>query len=112
LLLTDVHQYSLSSKSFLFSLYNTNGFNPIQMNLTGTNSQSAYYSNRDYGPTFGGGHDLCIANLASSAKSSFTSPSTVYQTAPGCKAGVACTFFAGSHYFQPDDVEVFFYKNV
>jgi len=102
----------LSSKSFLFSLYNTNGFHPVQLNLTGTNNQYAFYSNRNYGPTFGSTHDLYIANLATSGKTSYTKQSAVYEAAPGCTVGVGCTFFAGSHYFQPDDVEVFYYNNV
>jgi len=109
LLFIVVHDYCVASKSFLFSLYNTNGFYPVQLNLTGTNTQYAFYSHRAYGPTFGNGHDLHIANQASSAKTSFTKPSAVYKVAPGCTAGVGCTFFAGSHFFQPDDVEVFFF---
>jgi len=94
----------------LFSLYNTNGFHPVQLNLTGTNTQNAFYSSIGYGPTFGSPHDLYIANLASSAITSSTTQSAVYEAAPGCTAGVACLFYTGSHKFQPDDIEVFYYN--
>ncbi|KXJ12847.1 hypothetical protein AC249_AIPGENE8822 [Exaiptasia diaphana] len=102
--------YSESIKSFLFSLHNTiNGFQPLQFNLTGIKNHEAIYGNLGFGPTFGSGHDLYIANLASSSLGSHTR-SYAYQVPPGCTFGGACTFFAGTYNSRTTDYEVFYYK--
>ena len=66
----------------------------------------AIYCGSGYGPTFGGGWDIHIANNASSNKDSYTDFGTTYYLPSGVKAWR--TNLAGSFYFSPDEVEVFY----
>ena len=78
------------------------------MKLTqASNTGYAVYKCLSYHVTFGYGHDLYISNLASTNANSRTRPNT-YSPPEGCSLGAACTLFAGSYYFTPDDIEVFF----
>ena len=105
-------RYTESSKSFLYSLYNTKGYQPIQLNLTRPNHQKyAIYSTKGYGPRFGNGYnDLRISNLAINNANSYTIVSS-YEPPPGCNIGSHCSYFAGQNSFTPNDVEVFYYNN-
>lgn len=49
--------YSYDPKSFLFSLVNGTG-KPVKMENNASNKNSIYRSS-SYGPTYGGGHDIC-----------------------------------------------------
>ncbi|KXJ12829.1 hypothetical protein AC249_AIPGENE8806 [Exaiptasia diaphana] len=102
--------YVTSSKSFLFSLYNTNGYQPIMFNLTGQYNHTAIFGDDAYGPTFGYPHDIYIANLARSSTNSYTLPGS-YQPPVGCSYNNQCTFMAGTYNFKPDDIEVFYYAS-
>jgi len=93
--------YSTSTRSFLFSLYNINGYQPIKLTLNGKYNQDAIKGASNYGPTFGGGHDLHISDNASSNSQSYTNTNFSYYAPPG-------KFFAGSKNFTPNDVEVFY----
>lgn len=99
--------YSSSTKAFLFSLYNTKGYQPMKIKLTGLGNQFAILRSRDKGPVFGGGPDLEIANAASYNQNSYSRCST-YHIPPGCQANKECNFYTGSGYFSPSDVEVFY----
>lgn len=55
-----MNNYRRSDKSFLFSLKNRYN-KPFKMNVY-QNHGNAQYNNNGYGPTFGGGHDLYLAN--------------------------------------------------
>ncbi|XP_031559065.1 uncharacterized protein LOC116295410 [Actinia tenebrosa] len=99
--------YFSSTKSFLFSLFNVKGFNPIKLPLTGNNNKYAVYWGKGYGPTFGNGHDLYISNHASSNTGSYTTLIT-YKLPPGCSYNKKCIFFTGSSSFTPSDIEVFY----
>ncbi|KAK3748599.1 hypothetical protein QZH41_005226 [Actinostola sp. cb2023] len=98
-------QYSQSSRSFLYSLYNINGYQSRKLTLRGQQNQYAIHGATNCGPTFGSGHDLIISNHASSNKGSRTYRDT-YQSV-GCGIG-PCSFLAGSYTFTPNDVEVFY----
>ena len=100
-----------SSKSFLFSLYNINGYVPVKLNITSSGYSTAIYACAKYGPIFGDGHDLLIPNDAASKRNSFTSCGVTYPLPPGYSAaGSSCRFYAGSYQFTPTDVEVFYEK--
>lgn len=100
-----------STRAFLFSLYNRqDGYQPIQYKLTGDHNDEAMLGLATYGPTFGSGKDLYIANLASTNDNSYTKPKT-FQTPKGCVKGTNCGFLAGFPTFIPDDVEVFYYTS-
>ena len=105
-------RYVYSSKSFLFSLYNINGYAPVKVNIKSSYYSSAIYTCSDRGPSFGNGHDLGISNNAPSNRNSYTyCGSGSYLLPPGYSAsGSSCRFYAGgsSAFFTPTDVEVFY----
>ena len=51
-----VENYGVDNKAFLFRLYQNGTFQPVQFPAVG--ETNAIYDSADYGPTFGGGHDL------------------------------------------------------
>ena len=57
---SDSGQYKSANDSFLFTLTNIHNTNPIK--FPNTNSSYSVYHGSDYGPIFGGGHDLYIYN--------------------------------------------------
>ena len=59
-----------------------------------------------YGPTFGGGHDIRIANNANSNTDSYTNFGSYYSVPSGVQDRQ--TILAGTYKFTPDDVEVFY----
>ena len=70
----------------------------------------AIYGNNGYGPTFGNGHDIYIANNAGSNTNSYANPGYSYVQLLGYRHGQTKTknLLAGSYNFQPDEVEVFY----
>ena len=71
-----------------------------------TRPSRAIYRYSSYGPTFGGGHDIYIANNANSNRDSYTGLGNTY-TAP---SGVQDEnkILAGTFDFTPDEMEVFY----
>ena len=58
--------YHSDSNSFLFTLTNSQGYSPTKFPISGTGNSVYHHSN--YGPTFGGGHDIYIdTNFKSSS---------------------------------------------
>ncbi|CAH3186041.1 unnamed protein product [Porites evermanni] len=102
-------RYVSSSKSFLFSLYNINGYVPVKVNITSSHYSNAIYTWSAYGPTFGAGHDLHISDNAANNSYPYTSCGWSYSSPPGYSAyHSSCKFYAGSYNFTPTDVEVFY----
>ena len=104
-------RYVYSSKSFLFSLYNINGYAPVKVNIKSGHYRYAIYTCPSYGPTFGSGHDLNIYNNAASNRHSNTFCSASYPLPPGYSTSLSyCQFYAGgsSAHFTPTDIEVFY----
>ena len=64
--------YKYCVESFLFSLVNPSGAEPTKMPLKGTANHNRIQRSSGYGPTFGGGHDLYIANGANANSSSYS----------------------------------------
>ncbi|EDO31095.1 predicted protein [Nematostella vectensis] len=95
-----------SSKAFLFTLYNTQGYKPDKMLLKSTPDTSAIGDFSSAGPDFGRGSDLVIANNANSNRLSYTFPHS-YHLPSGCTLNT-CLAGSGSLYFTPSDVEVFY----
>ena len=62
------------------------------------------------GPTFGRGHDLYIADDATSNSKSYTYLGYVYSPPSGYSYGSTSTqtFLAGTYNFTPDEVETFY----
>ena len=99
------------AEAFLFSLVNEPGWAPVKLNQTGSYYYSpwyAIYSCSYYGPTFGGGHDIYIADNAAYSSSSYSYHFT-FRSPSGYGPGRS-SFLAGSSYFTPDEIETFFYE--
>ena len=100
--------YQHDRQAFLFSLVNKPGRAPVKFNQRyGSSSQSIY---RCYpaGPTFGGGHDLRISFL----HKSYSRLGHTYSPPSGyglLGSNLAGTFMAGSFYFNPDEIETFYF---
>ncbi|XP_073243635.1 uncharacterized protein [Porites lutea] len=102
-------RYVYSSKSFLFSLYNINGYASVKVNIKSSRYSKAIYTCSDRGPSFGGGHDLYISNNAASNRNSLTHCGWSYPLPPGYSPyHSSCQFYAGSLNFTPTDAEVFY----
>ena len=77
--------------------------------INGKNS-NAIYCSPSYGATFGEGHDLYIYNNANANQHSNSNLGNTYQSPAGYQSGTQQTqsLFAGSYYFTPTEVEVFY----
>ena len=98
-----------SVNAFLFSLKNKDNLKPFKAAVY-RYSEYALRHNSDYGPTFGGGHDLKISNNANSNTDSYTRFGCTYQPPPGYTYNAANTkaLLADTFYFTPSEVEVFY----
>ena len=100
-----------SSKSFLYSLYNINGYAPVKLMIKSSDYSHAIASCPSNRPRFGSGGDLFIYNNAASNQQSHTSCGRTYPLPPGYSASDnSCRFYAGgqSFKFTPSDIEVFY----
>lgn len=101
--------YVSSSKSFIYSLYNINGYAPVKLQIKSGRTSYAIYGCSNDGPSFGNGHDIHISNNAASNRNSYTYCGYAYPLPPGYSSSYSsCTFYAGSYKFTPTDVEVFY----
>ncbi|XP_068673275.1 uncharacterized protein [Montipora foliosa] len=103
--------YVSSSKSFIYSLYNINGYAPVKLEVKSGSQTHAIYRCPWHGPTFGCGNDIRIYDNAASNRNSYTYCGCSYPLPPGySSSGSPCRFYAGggSFKFTPTDVEVFY----
>ncbi|XP_046852219.1 uncharacterized protein LOC124445537 [Xenia sp. Carnegie-2017] len=70
------------------------------------------YTYSSYGPTFGGGHDIYIANNAVSYSNFYTNFGYTYKLPSGYSYGStkAKNLLAGSYKFIPNEVEAFYFS--
>jgi hypothetical protein len=70
----------------------------------------ALYTSAGYGPTFGGGHDIYIANNANANTRSFTNLGFTYRPPSGYSyySTEAKNLLAGTYKFTPNEVETFY----
>ena len=96
-----------SVNAFLFSLKNKDNLKQFKAAVY-RKSQYALYHYSGYGPVFGG--DLIISNNANSNTDSYTNFGDTYQPPPGYTTGAVNTkaLLAGTLYFTPSEVEVFY----
>jgi len=92
--------YLSSSKAFIYSLRNNYGYGYFKNDVT--SSSSATYSYYTYGPTFGGGHDIYIADNAGFTYSNFFSCSSYND--------LYCNnyIWTGNNNFCPSNIEVYY----
>ncbi|XP_078363287.1 uncharacterized protein LOC144647355 [Oculina patagonica] len=94
--------YTADSQAFIFSLYNTKGYHPVKLTLISESDAHAVYRCAGSLVRFGGGHDI-----SSTKQNAYTKPYS-YFPPDGCALKSECTVFAGSYYFTPSDIEVFY----
>ncbi|XP_032224429.1 uncharacterized protein LOC5500053 [Nematostella vectensis] len=102
---TGCNCWKSSSKSFMFTIYNTFGYKPAKLPLRYSPHGHAIYDNYGYGPTFGGGHDLYITNYPDRNTNSYSSHT--YDRPRWCTSD-SCDVLAGSTSFYLSDIEVFY----
>ena len=98
-----------SVNAFLFSLKNKDNLEPFKAAVY-QNSEHALRPRSDFGPTFGRGYDLYISNNGNSSTNSYTNFGGTYQPPPGYTYDATNTraLLAGTYYFTPSEVEVFY----
>ena len=101
-----MNRYAATSKSFIFSLVDKEGLAPFKSMVKQASSSNAIYRGSSYGPTFGGGHDIHIADNANQNTGSYTNFGFSYSLPNGVTN--PSTILAGTYTFSPDDVEVFY----
>ena len=93
--------------AFLFSLTNKDN-QPAKMKVDSNEHQYAICCDSDYGPIFGVGPDIIIANNANTTMDSYSNLGDSYKHPQyGWGTNGANTFLAGSKSFQLDEIEVF-----
>ncbi|XP_067047810.1 uncharacterized protein, partial [Acropora muricata] len=99
-------RYIDDPEDFLFSLANKVNVKSLKL-AHGRIAGRAYsiYTQHDYGPAFGGGHDLYISSHANSNSNSYTNLGHTYKAPPGQQA---LTFLTGTHQFVASEVETFY----
>jgi hypothetical protein len=93
--------------AFMFSLKNKEN-RPLKMKVDQNFHHYAVYCHSKFGPTFGGGHDICVAKNAKTTWESHSKLSRTYKH-PQYEFGTkeAQTFLVGSFEFQLDEIEVY-----
>lgn len=93
--------YQYSTNTFIYSLKNYYGYGYFKNDVS-YHYDEATYSNYNYGPTFGGGHDIYIADNANSNYNSYCNCHS-YRS-PYCDNNI----WTGGQYFNPEEVEVYY----
>ena len=96
--------YSATSEAFIFSLNNNEGLAPFVSKVKKEYSGKAIYRHSYYGPTFGS--DVFIRDNADRNSKSRARFRKYYSVPPAVKDRY--TVLAGTEYFSPDEVEVFY----
>ena len=97
--------YQYSTNTFLYSLKNYKGYGYFKKDITDGYYSYATYSYYNYGPVFGGGHDMLIEDDAGTNTNSFFNCHSYRR--PYCDYSI----WAGTRYgsnFRPDELEVYY----
>ena len=96
--------YGATPNAFIFSLDNKEGRGPFKSAVW--RPSVAIYKLSDFGPTFGQGHDIKIANNANSNSQSHSDSGNSYTVPSGVSN--RRSILAGTESFSPDEIEVFY----
>ncbi len=101
------NQYKSDSNAFLFSLTNKEN-QPCKMKIDPNKHKYASYYPSDFGPIFGGGHDICIYSNSNANNASYSNLGHTYKHHYyDFNTLEAKTFLAGSLNFQLSEIEVY-----
>jgi len=97
------NRYKNDPKAFLFSLKNPTN-NPRKLPQLDSSSSHSVYNGANYGPTFGSGHDLYIADSAN-MNSNYEWLGITYTVPSGI---LHDPFLTGNTYFRANEIETFY----
>ena len=96
--------YGATSEAFIFSLNNNEGLAPFVSKVNKEDTGRAIYRHSYYGPSFGS--DVFIRDNVDSNRKSIARLGYRFSVPPAVKNEY--TVLAGTEYFSPDEVEVFY----
>lgn len=96
--------YAHDPSAWLFSLSNPENI-PVKIEFKEGGPPFSMYDSADYGPTFGGGHDICIQNNANQTSQNYSNLGYSFKLPD--RAPQSSCYFTGHSYFTPDEIEVF-----
>jgi hypothetical protein len=99
---SDLYKADNSQQSFLFSVKNARNSDPRSFPLT--NSSKAIYCGSSYGPRFGNGSDILVADGCNQNTNSYTCLGYSYRNNTGLNGNQV---FTGEQCFQVKEIEVF-----
>jgi hypothetical protein len=95
--------YKNDTIAFIFTLTNPHNIPPTKYLIQTDKTGYAVYHNSSYAPTFGGGHDICLANASNANNSSYANfPHSYTDT-----TGKGNATFTGAYNFTTSDIEVY-----
>lgn len=102
--------YAFAPGSFLFSFRNNENIPPFKSSLKDDQTPHAIYRHSTHGPVFGGGHDVHIGDKAAYRSNSYINFGHTYRLPSGYTDHHhnKASLLAGSKYFTPSEVEVFY----
>jgi len=95
-----------SEKAFLFSMHCFSGLEPTKFRLKTKDDANAMTNEPSYGPTFGGNHDIHVANQANANSQSYTHLGETFEC-PEVPEQTNATILTGNYHFRIAEVEVF-----
>ena len=100
-------KYKSDANAFIFSLTNKDS-KPVKIKIDPNQHEYAICCHSSFGPIFGSGHDILIANNSNTTMKSYSNLGDSYKH-PQYVHGTneAESFLAGSYEFQLDEVEVY-----
>lgn len=99
--------YKHCTESFIFSLVNPFDVGPTKLSLKANSSKNAIYCDGEFGPTFGGGHDLYIS---SESNANSKSHSEYLNSSYDCPPHVTSSTLTDDENFTVSEMEVFVYQ--
>ena len=101
--------YTKSAKAFLFSVKNHDNHS-YKLPIYSGRLDYAIFTHSSYGPTFGRGLDLHIADKCNTNTNSYSHLGNTYELPAGYTYGTteAQSLLAGSYPFEVDEYEVFY----
>jgi hypothetical protein len=94
-----------SLEGFIFTIKNPHGLSARVFGLRQGHAAWSIYCGADYGPTFGGGHDIHVCDQCNSSRNSYTNfDNNTYNNDTGLNR---TTVFTGAYHFTVGEIEVF-----
>jgi hypothetical protein len=100
-------KFTSDPNAFIFSLTNKDN-KPLKMKVDPNQHEWAFCCHSEYGPIFGGGHDIYIDDNANKAMKNYSNLGHTYKHPQyEYKTNEAETFLAGKFQFRLDEIEVY-----